>query len=177
MKRQRKIVSAKSSRTIGTPMIYPTAILKPTLPTLFSGSKKYSKSPRKTGYKKPKSGNHTSNSQYLYILWNLPFFWTVKVGITGDLNRRLVEIDKTNKGVDLRIFSAKILFAYQVEQWVHEKCRGIQVHSFKGSGRTERFLFPAIFPALFGVLVIRLIEWVIIFLVFALFAWAIINAK
>lgn len=108
---------------------------------------------------------------------NIPFVFVVKVGITGDLDRRFAEIDKSNIGFDLPIFWARVPFAYQLEQWVHERCRIIQVHWFKGSGKTERFLFPAVIPTIVGVAFIRIVQWSIYFLIFALFAWAVINSK
>jgi len=111
------------------------------------------------------------------VLWNIPYFWTVKVGITGDLKQRQRDIDRTNEGIDLRVFWLRIPFAYQVEQWVHEKMNWAKVGGFSGSGHTERFLFPAIFPAIFGALFVFIIKWIIIFSIAFLIGWAIINIQ
>lgn len=98
--------------------------------------------------KKIKSGNGTAAKQWLYVLWNLPYFWTCKVGITGYLDLRVQQIDEDNKGYDFPIFAIKIYGAYQVEQFVHGLCSFMRDRSFKGTGHTERFFVLAIIPAI-----------------------------
>lgn len=108
---------------------------------------------------KRKSGNGTSNRQWLYILANFPFLWIVKVGITGQSgNKRRKQIDKSAPGWDFTIFKIKIRWAYQAEQFIHFICSFMQV-GFWGSGKTERFFFLAAIPALIVSLLIFLIEW------------------
>jgi hypothetical protein len=103
---------------------------------------------------------------------NIPYVWTVKVGITGSPALRLEQVNETNKGFDFYIFKIRIPFAWQVEQWVHEKMSWARVYGFEGSGRTERFWFIAIFPTLFGAFFVIAVEWgTYIFITIALL-WA-----
>lgn len=124
--------------------------------------------------KRRRSGNGTTARQWLYILANFPFIWIVKVGIAGDVTKREKQIDKSAKGWDFCIFKIKILFAYQVEQFVHRLCSPIQV-SFDGSGKTERFFFLAAIPAFLLAVTVFVGEWLVyIGLLFAV-SYAVAN--
>lgn len=114
--------------------------------------------------KKSRTGNGTSAVQWLYVLWNLPFIWVVKIGIGGQLKRRKKQVDKSAPGIDLIIFALPIPFAYQVEQSLHRICAPIRV-KFQGSGHTERFLFPAAIPAIILASVVFTLSWGSILLV------------
>jgi len=86
-----------------------------------------------------KSGNHTSHKQWVYVLWNLPWVHTCKVGIGGNLRQRVRQVDKGNKGWDILVFAVRIWFAYDVEQWIGATCKGFKATGFKGTGKTERY--------------------------------------
>lgn len=120
-----------------------------------------------------RSGNGTSRAQWLYILWNFPFVWVVKIGITGSLARRHKDIDKSAPGWDFPIWYIRIPFAYQVEQFVHGLMGWCRVR-FWGSGHTERFWFIAAIPAIVISLAVFLVRWAVlaavVLLAFYLFA-------
>ena len=167
--------SAKRSRSQTTRKSYPTGTMRGLSQ---KPKRKYSVS---LGSKwllfkgRKRSGNNTSARQWLYIMGNLPYIWTVKVGITGSPALRLEQVNETNKGFDFYIFKIRIPFAWQVEQWVHEKMSWARVYGFEGSGRTERFWFIAIFPTLFGAFFVIAVEWgTYIFITIALL-WAAKN--
>lgn len=95
-----------------------------------------------------RSGNHTWRPQWLYIYWNFPFLWIIKIGITGrTVKRRRREVDRSAPGWDFPIFVIYLYGAYQCEQMIHRTCRLLQV-GFWGSGKTERFHILALIPAL-----------------------------
>lgn len=100
--------------------------------------------------------------QRIYILWNLPFFWVVKIGITGKkVKHRVRQIDQSAAGKDICIFSTSLFFAYHIEQMIHFICRKMFLQTrFNGSGKTERFLLPAAFVAIFIILIIEIIQFV-----------------
>ena len=150
-----------------------------------------------------RTGNRTWNTQLVYILGNFPFVMVVKIGITGNMKRRLSQIDKSAPGNDRVLFRMKIWGAYYLEQLVHFLCYPLRVYHFRelgglnlgayllvgllilslpmfldappevaylpfgnwliasflpwGSGRTERFLFPAAIIAL----AVFLLAWVV----------------
>jgi len=97
---------------------------------------------------------------------NLPFLWIVKIGITGNLDQRLEAVNKENQGFDFYLFYIWIPFAWQVEQWVHEKMSFFRVNWFRGTGRTERFWFLAIIPTIIGGLIVKILQVVFILLMF-----------
>jgi hypothetical protein len=105
-----------------------------------------------------KSGNGTSRIQWLYVFWNFPFIWTVKVGISGDWKTRHKQVDKSAPGWDIPIWCIKIPFAYQVEQFVHGLMFWCRV-GFWGSGHTERFFILAAIPAILISLAVFVIRW------------------
>ena len=108
--------------------------------------------------RKRRSGNGTSNVQWLYVLGNFPFLWVVKIGIAGNLWKRERQVDRTAPGWDFVLFALYIPGAYQVEQWLHKICKPLRV-SFRGSGHTERFLFPAAIPAVITSLFVFVVSW------------------
>lgn len=117
-----------------------------------------------------KSGNGVSSRQWLYVLGNFPYFWIVKIGISKCAKTRLRQIDKSAKGIDFILFKIKIRWAYQAEQFTHFLCSPIRVR-FNGSGKTERFLFFALFVALPISLVVFLLEWATYIFGAVLFIW------
>jgi len=97
--------------------------------------------------RKRRSGNGTSNVQWLYVLWNVPFIWVCKIGIGGKLKKRERQVDRSAPGWDFIVFAMPIPFAYQIEQAVHRLCAPLRV-KFWGSGHTERFFVLAAIPAI-----------------------------
>jgi hypothetical protein len=110
-----------------------------------------------------RTGNGTARTQWLYVLWNIPFIWTVKVGISGNHKRRHREVDKSAPGWDFIVYAVRIPFAYQVEQTVHGLMAWCRV-GFWGSGHTERFWVIAAVPAVvlsLAVFVLYRVLWVL----------------
>jgi len=105
-----------------------------------------------------KSGNGTSSAQWIYVLWNVPFVWVVKIGIGGKLRKRTRQVGKSAKGWDIPVFAIWIPFAYQVEQFIHRLCSPIRV-KFDGTGKTERFLLPAIIPGILIPLLVAVVMY------------------
>lgn len=119
-----------------------------------------------------RSGNGTAQRQWLYIMGNFPMLWIVKIGITGNPSARLRSVDKSAPGKDFYLFRVRIIWAYQIEQFVHALCFFLRVR-FWGSGHTERFLFPAAIPAVvFGLAVFVLEKAAWLFLIYVLFQLA-----
>lgn len=120
--------------------------------------------------RKRRSGNGTNARQWLYVLWNFPFVWVVKIGIAGDMKTRRRQVNRSNIGLDFPIWGLPIHYAYPLEQWLHRKLSFMRVKFFRGSGHTERFFFLAAFPAIFFSLLVFLAEWAFYFALAALLA-------
>lgn len=83
------------------------------------------------------SGNGTAARQYIYVLWYVfPMPWLWKIGITGNMQARLREINKTTFGVIVPIWFCKIYGAYYVEQFLLGILYPLKWH-VNGSGGTE----------------------------------------
>lgn len=113
--------------------------------------------------RKRKTGNGTAAKQWLYIFWNIPFIWVVKIGISGNVKRRRHQVGKTSPGFDIPVWYIPIFFAYQIEQALHSGLDFLRVPWFKGSGHTERFFIIAAIPAVILSLMVFLAEWAIYF--------------
>lgn len=105
-----------------------------------------------------RSGNGTSARQWLYVFWNIPFIWIVKVGIAGSVKKRHSQVDRSAPGWDIPIWYIKIPFAYQLEQFIHSMMSFCRI-GFWGSGHTERFFIIAAIPAIILSLVLFIIEY------------------
>ena len=124
-----------------------------------------------------RTGNGTARTQWLYILWNFPFIWTVKIGISGDHKRRHKQVDKSAPGWDFIVYAVRIPFAYQVEQAVHGLMSWCRV-GFWGSGHTERFWVIAAVPAVALSLVVFLlyqIFWVLVIGIPAIMIYSLLS--
>lgn len=122
---------------------------------------------------KPKSGNGTTATQDLYLFFNLPYFWIVKIGISGNAEKRRKEVDESAPGIDFLAWSARLPYAYQLEQWMHTVCRSVGLQArFSGSGHTERFYFPAAIIYFFTVLFSYIVYYTIHLLIVAVIIWA-----
>lgn len=108
-------------------------------------------------WKGAKSGNGTAARQWIYVLWNFPYVWVTKIGITGYPDMRLRDIDRTSPGWDFRLFHVRTFGAYQLEQFLHAIFYPFKVR-FRGSGHTERFLSLVIPPALLIIIIWVTIE-------------------
>ena len=85
----------------------------------------------------------------LYIMVHFPCIFWVKIGITGKSTcKRAAGINREMWGVPIPIIGMPIPFAEHWEAMLHRHCRPINVRFYKGSGFSEWFWFPAIFPAL-----------------------------
>lgn len=136
---------------------------------------------RRSSTKKRTSGNNVRNKQSLYLLWNFPFIWIVKIGITGrGVWNRCRAVDKEDPGITFPIFWVNVPFAYQLEQFIFKICKSLnlQYKNFGGTGHTERFWVPAIlvyFPIAIGALVLYYTFNLLI--VAAIFFWLYMVAK
>lgn len=116
---------------------------------------------------KRRTGNGTSAKQWLYVFWNFPFIWVVKIGISGNVKYRRKRVSESSPGFDVPIWFVRIPFAYQVEQGLHRALFFLRV-PFSGSGHTERFFILAAIPAIVISLLVFLLEWTFYFaLIFA----------
>ena len=125
--------------------------------------------------RKRKSGNGTNAKQWLYFLINIPLIFVIKIGITGSLWKRITTIDKDNFGWDIPIFAIPVYGAYWIEQRNKKLCKGMQINFFSGTGKTERFLIFAMFPALAMAIFAFVLEWTFYVLFWAFIFWTILN--
>jgi hypothetical protein len=128
-------------------------------------------------FSRKRTGNGTGRAQWLYILWNFPFIWTVKIGISGDHKRRHKQVDKSAPGWDFIVYAVRIPFAYQVEQTVHGLMSWCRV-GFWGSGHTERFWVIAAVPAValsLAVFVLYRVLWVLALAALALVVYSVFS--
>lgn len=112
-----------------------------------------------------RTGNHTANPQWLYVVINptvalpvfafalatgLPlapacflasFFVLIKVGITGVPRERFRAIHKASPGIDIPVRLAWLPGAYYIEQAIHFLFFPVRLWSWgRGAGRTEWFI-------------------------------------
>jgi hypothetical protein len=106
-----------------------------------------------------RSGNGKKSAQWLYLLWNFPYLGVCKIGIGGDLGKRVRGVDRTSKGKDFTLFAVKVLFAYQTEQFMHSLFSMFRVR-FNGSGKTERFSSLVIIPSICIMLAALALTWI-----------------
>jgi hypothetical protein len=87
-------------------------------------------------------------TQFVYILWNIPFIWIIKIGITSrTIRKRRREIGKSAPGWDIPIFFLPLPAAKKCEDIMKKMFSWAQV-PFYGSGKTERFNIIVLVPAL-----------------------------
>lgn len=91
---------------------------------------------------KRKSGNGTSASQYIYLLVYLPIPLFIKVGISGNVWKRVGFISESLPGFVVPVLWVKVPWAFQLEQAIHGWLSFLSV-PFMGSGKTEWFWLPA----------------------------------
>lgn len=106
------------------------------------------------------------SKQWVYFMANLPFFFTIKVGISRDrstLWNRFKCIDAQNAGWDIPIFFIKIYGARKIEEWNKRLASKLflKANFFSGTGHTERFLVIGAIPILLASILAFVIEWVI----------------
>lgn len=106
---------------------------------------------------KQKSGNGTWAPQYIYVLYNLPYIWVTKIGITGYPDHRIRDIRESSPGEDYYLVCVRLFGAYQLEQFLHRMFRPLQVQ-WEGSGHTERFVSLVILLAVPIIYIIKLLQ-------------------
>lgn len=125
---------------------------------------------KKSPIKQPKTGNKKWVKQWIYVYWNIPFFWVVKIGVTGHFWRRWIDVcfDKGNWGFDIPVpfMCFSVYGAYNIEQanrrfWKKIFKNGAKIPGFMGTGKTERFWFFALIPAVLMMWLFFLVEWAI----------------
>jgi T5orf172 domain len=88
------------------------------------------------------SGNGTAAIQKIYIMWNLPYFHVVKVGITGNVGNRRKNISETTPGLVFPIFVVVVPFAYWLEKKMHGWFSWFNMpFGSSASGGSEWFIF------------------------------------
>ena len=97
-----------------------------------------------------RTGNNTSAPQWVYILWNIPYVWIIKIGIGGKLKKRTRQVGRSAPGLDIPVFVVWVIAAYQLEQAIHRACYIFRANLSPrwGTGYTERFYLPALPVAL-----------------------------
>lgn len=121
-----------------------------------------------------RSGNHTTAKQYIYVLVNFPYFWVIKVGIGGNKEKRIRSIDKEAPGKDFCLMSARLHFAYGLEQSIHLMLAPLNYRADPkkwGSGHTERFWFPALLLAIPVILFAWVLQLAVYFFVIGSLFW------
>lgn len=83
-----------------------------------------------------KTGNNTLNRQYIYCLIHFPLIAIFKIGVTGNMRARLVEINKTTFGFCLPVFFCKVWAAFYIEQFILGLLRPLKFE-LSGSGGSE----------------------------------------
>lgn len=84
---------------------------------------------------------------------NFPLIFLVKIGITGNLQRRKKNISDSTFGIAVPIIIFYLYNAHGLEQWLHRVLAPLNVR-LRGSGGTEWFLVIGLVIAL-PILIIR----------------------
>lgn len=84
---------------------------------------------------------------------NFPLIFLVKIGITGNLQRREKDISNTTFGIAVPFIPFYLYNAHGLEQWLHRVLAPLNVR-LKGSGGTEWFFILGLVIAL-PVLILR----------------------
>jgi len=121
---------------------------------------------------KRKSGNGTSNRQWVYLYLNVPLILLVKVGISGNYKRRARQVEKTTFGWSIPIFAVKIPFAWQCEQTMHRLFRWFNI---RYGGSKEWYFFPVAPLAILIMSLALVLEWVILSLIVMVGLWWLKN--
>lgn len=108
---------------------------------------------------KRKSGNGTSNRQWLYLYVNVPLIVLVKVGISGDYKRRARQVAKSGIGWPVPVFAVRVPFAYQYEQAMHRLFSWFNV---RYAGSREWYLFPIVPVAIGIMLLVLVLDWLVL---------------
>ena len=95
--------------------------------------------------KKNKGWGHKSTSRileetFVYLMWNFPFFFLNKFGISDKTKNRVKNVSDTTPGIVNLVATFNLPFGYKLEQFIHALYRLQNVHFWTGSGRTEWFL-------------------------------------
>jgi hypothetical protein len=111
--------------------------------------------------------------RYIYVLGNLAFPFRYKIGIAKSVEKRKAGIDRSLSGKTFDIFWIKVMFAHQIEGFLHGLYSPLHAR-MSGSGYTEWFwmIFP-VTPILLLIIVwaieILLIPAAIVALIYGLF--------
>ena len=81
--------------------------------------------------------------RYIYVLGNLSYPFRYKIGIARSVEKRKAGISRSIKGSVFDIFWIKVLFAHQIEGFLHWLYAPLHAR-MSGSGYTEWFwmIFP-----------------------------------
>lgn len=113
------------------------------------------------------------SEERIYIMLHIPFFVICKIGISKNTKRRAKDVSDSIVGFALPICAVKSKYAFQIEQWMHEQLKVLNV-KFHGSGKTEWFWLPALLLALPTLFFVWASEW-ILYLIAALVLLKITN--
>ena len=121
---------------------------------------------------KRKSGNGTWAPQYIYLLYNVPYWYVTKIGVTGSPANRLRSFreDTQCPGEDAYLFKVKVFGAYYIEQFLHRVFRMFRIR-WSGTGKTERFLIIVAPIAIAFIVVFKAIDVIKFPLVLFLFIY------
>jgi hypothetical protein len=95
--------------------------------------------------------------EWLYIMVHIPFLLIIKIGISKNTKKRRKQISDSVPGFVVPIFCLPLLYAQEIEQWLHKSLAWMNV-PFVGSGKTEYFFILAIIPALITMILVFALE-------------------
>lgn len=119
-----------------------------------------------------KTGNGTSNRQWLYLYLHFPVVFLVKLGISGNYKRRAKQVGKQSLGWAIPIFAVKIPFAWQCEQAMHKL---FKLFNFHFGGSKEWYLLPILPIAITLMLLAFILEWLIWGIAASILIWWLNN--
>jgi T5orf172 domain len=92
--------------------------------------------------------------RYIYVLGNWAYPFRYKIGIAKSVEKRKAGIDRSQRGKIYDLFWIKVLFAHQIEGFLHWLYAPLNAR-MSGSGHTEWFWM--IFP--FTPILLLIIVW------------------
>ena len=111
----------------------------------------------------------------LYLLCHFPFVFMVKVGISQNVAKRQVYIDRSLRfGKTVYLCSVKVPASRRWEKAIHQLFFWCRTSWLGGSGKTEWFVF---FPAVLVIPIVlftRLLKWILLAVSLA-FLWKHLN--
>lgn len=87
-----------------------------------------------------RSQDRVLQETFVYLMFNVPFFFVNKFGISDKTKDRVKNVSETTPGLVQMWLNLELAFGYEVEQFVHRLYKLQNLHFWTGSGRTEWFV-------------------------------------